>query len=87
MCVGVGLKIGQVTSGFPVPDMMEFNAFVNLLSQAFFGSAVSGMERPVITISTPSGSYCSVTVWTGEPCVNHHFLESCSVFLYEITGK
>ncbi len=42
MCVGVGLKIGQVTPGFPVPDMMKFNAFVNLLSQAFSGVLYPG---------------------------------------------
>jgi hypothetical protein len=66
---------------------MECYTFVYLLREALVRSAVPRMKRLVITISTAPGPYGSIAVGTGKTRINHYFLQTGSVFLYEKTGK
>ena len=63
---------------------MEFNAFFNLLLNAFLWLAIGGIESGIAAKSTSSRADFAVTIGTTESRINADFLHTPSELLREV---
>lgn len=61
----------------------KLNTFLYLLAYAVGRFAIFGTERLVVAISAPAHPYITITVGTGEACINRNFLNTFGKFLFQ----
>ena len=74
--VGIGLEIGQVLACATIASLVELDAFLNLLSDAFVGFAVGGVEGLVAAEGAAAGRDLPVAVGAAEACVDTELLHT-----------
>ena len=91
--VGVGLEVGEVAASFGVALAVEFDAFVDLLGDAFAGLAVAGGEGGVVAEDATARwrGWVAVggaggTVGTGESGIDGEFLHAMAEMVFEVGG-
>ena len=84
--VGIGLEIGKVAGGVPIAPLVEFDAFLDLLSDAFLGATVGGAEGFIVTESASPGRDLAVAVGAGKARVDAEFLQSASELPGEVAA-
>ena len=70
--------------GTAVASLMEFNAFFNLLADAFLGLAVGGIESRIAAKGAATCADCPVTVGTTKTCIDADFLHAAPELLREV---
>ena len=73
--------------GGAISHLMEFDALVHLLVEAFAGCAVGRVEGRIVAVCTSSTSDLSVSVRASEPCVEHNLLQTLAVFPLEVSHE
>ena len=73
-------------AGATVPPLMEFDAFLNLLADAFLGSAVGGVESLVAAEGAAAGADLPITVGAAESSINAELLHTGAEKLLEIVA-
>ena len=68
------MEISKIVLRRAIADLVEFNAFVQLLMQALAGSAVRRMEGCIVTISASSPAYLAVSIGAGETGIKNNLL-------------
>ena len=68
------LKIGQIAGCSAVASRVELDALLNLLRDALHSLAVGGGKCLIITESTATHTYPSITIWAGKACIYRHLL-------------
>ena len=84
--VGIGLKVGEVPGGPTIAALMEFDAFFNLLPDAFLRAAVGRIEGIVAAKGAASGTECPIAVRTAEAGIDADFLHSSAELLGEVVA-
>ena len=76
--VGVGkrLEVGEILIGPAVTALVEFDAFLDLLADAFFWTAIGGIEGLVAAEGAASRADLAVTVGTAEAGIDADFLDA-----------
>ena len=65
---------------------MEFNAFFNLLLDAFLGLAIGGVESGIAAKSTTPCADFAITIGTAEACIDTNFLHTTTELLREVVA-
>ena len=84
--VGVGkrLEVGEIMVGTAVTALVERDAFLDLLADAFLGLAVGGVEGGVCAKGTASCAEGAVAVGAAESSVDADFLDTAPEQLRKI---
>ena len=86
MGIGESLKVGQKTLGASIPVSVKLNALFHLLENWLYRIAVAGVKGVVVAVGAATGAYCSITVGTGETCINGELLNPTAKGSAEVAG-
>lgn len=84
--VAIGLEVGQIAAFHPPSFLVEGDAFVNLLGDAFAGVAVGGVEGCVVAEGAARGAELSVAVGAGEAGVDGQLLHASAKAVSAVVG-
>ena len=86
VCIRKWLKISQILIGATIPFLMEFNAFFNLLLNAFLWLAIGGIESGIAAKSATTCTDFPITVGTTESRINTNLLHTPTELLCEVVA-